>query len=265
MENLDIKIHAIKIGDFSVRFKGFGGIPSFDNIPCYVFLILEKNKAPVLVDTGFSKDHVPGVGSSCTQEKTLEESLKELGFLPDDIKKVILTHLHWDHTGNLHLFKKADIYVNKEEITGLLHLMPNEETYFVPMHFMDMMDKFILTDNNYEISENICLCKTGYHTYGHQVVKIKTNNRTVVLAGDAPFSYADLWKQIPQSAWQLYKKSEGSKFYWEDEVCFGIEHFLEDRHIENIKPPEQGLPKFKKGENWVIGHDPMIFKKKYLF
>jgi glyoxylase-like metal-dependent hydrolase (beta-lactamase superfamily II) len=255
------KITPIKTGNFSVRFQGLGNrLPSFENIPCFVFLIEEKNQSPILVDTGFSPFHVPGSGSDFKIEKNLEESLFDLGYLPGDIKKIIMTHLHWDHTGNLPLFKDADIYVNKDEITGLLHLMPNEETYFAPNFFIESLDKFILTKDCFSISENIEIYKTGYHTLGHQVVRVFTGEKTIVLSGDAPFCYSDLWKKIPFSAWEIYRNEKGKRFYWKEGIREKIADFLEKRNIENLKPEEMDAPVFQKDEIVYTAHDPFLDK-----
>ncbi|MDY0133288.1 MAG: MBL fold metallo-hydrolase [Desulforegulaceae bacterium] len=255
------EIIPIKIGNFSVRFQDLGvKLPSIENIPCFVFLIKEKNNSPILVDTGFSPFHVPGSGSDFKIEKSLEQSLEDLGYFPKDIKKIIMTHLHWDHTGNLPLFKNADIYVNKDEITGLLHLMPNEETYFAPDYFVESLDRFILTNHSFKISENIEIVKTGFHSFGHQVVKVRTNGKTIVLAGDAPFSYSDLWKIIPDFAWEMYRKEKGKQFYWKEGISEKIVKFLEKRKIENSKPFEMKAPVFEKDDIVYIAHDTSLDK-----
>lgn len=257
MVNICPKITPIKNGDFSVRFNKLGNLPGFENIPCFSFLI-EDGESPVLVDTGFHPSHVPGVGSDSKVERGMEESLNGLGYSVSDIKTIILTHLHWDHTGNLPLFKNAKIYVNRDEVLGLLHLMPNEETYFAPDFFIDSMDKFELIKGSFKLNENIEIVQTGFHTMGHQVVKVRIEEKIIVLSGDAPFTYSDLWKKVPAEAWSAYRKKFGSKFYWKDGIREKIEAFLKSRGIENLKPPEMEGPVFSKGEKWIISHDPNL-------
>lgn len=72
----------------------------FDTFGSTIYVLkLEKN---ILIDT--------------SSEDNQEELLKDLGELklkPEDIDLVVLTHNHWDHTGNLNLFKRAEIITNE--------------------------------------------------------------------------------------------------------------------------------------------------------
>lgn len=38
------------------------------------------------------------------------------GVAPENIKTVIMTHLHWDHAGNNGLFQNARFYVQQREL-----------------------------------------------------------------------------------------------------------------------------------------------------
>jgi len=81
-------INKIKNNLFQLHFKKFGS--------CVYLLLLEFK---ILIDT-----------SSSDNKQELVEDLKELMIKPEDISIVLLTHQHWDHTGNLELFSNADIY-----------------------------------------------------------------------------------------------------------------------------------------------------------
>jgi hydroxyacylglutathione hydrolase len=71
---------------------------------CAYLLKLSKN---ILIDTS-SKDN----------GEELIHDLKEAGLKPEEINIILLTHSHWDHTGNVDLFKNAKIY-KKENIERL--------------------------------------------------------------------------------------------------------------------------------------------------
>lgn len=81
-------INKIKGNVFQFCFKQFGS--------CVYLLKLDKN---ILIDTG-----------SKSNESELLDNLKELGLDKSDIDIVILTHLHYDHDGNVELFGKAKVY-----------------------------------------------------------------------------------------------------------------------------------------------------------
>jgi glyoxylase-like metal-dependent hydrolase (beta-lactamase superfamily II) len=72
----------------------------FDTFGSTVYVLkLEKN---ILIDTS-SKDN----------REELIKDLNELKLSPENIDIIILTHSHWDHTGNLSIFKNAKIITNK--------------------------------------------------------------------------------------------------------------------------------------------------------
>lgn len=45
--------------------------------------------------------------------------LRQIGYHPDDIKRVIFTHLHFDHTGKPSLFKNAEFFASEEEVEDM--------------------------------------------------------------------------------------------------------------------------------------------------
>ena len=57
--------------------------------------------------------------------QVLEHQLSLAGYKPTDITDVILSHLHWDHCGNLNLFDHADIYFNPSELKSNPNIPPD--------------------------------------------------------------------------------------------------------------------------------------------
>lgn len=87
-------IKQLKPNVIRINFKEFGSC---------VYLIKLKDKF-IMIDTG-SPDTVI----------ELKESLAELGIKREDIKLVILTHFHYDHTGGLVLLRKIPVYASKKD------------------------------------------------------------------------------------------------------------------------------------------------------
>ncbi len=85
-------ITKIKENIFQLHFKEFGSC---------VYLIRLKDKN-IVIDT-----------SSEINRSGLIQSLSSLKMKPEDIDIVLLTHSHPDHTGNIGLFKNAEIYSEK--------------------------------------------------------------------------------------------------------------------------------------------------------
>lgn len=120
---------------------------SFRNFGSYVYL-LKKEK--MLIDT-----------SSRENRNELLSDLKELGLNANDIKIVLLTHLHWDHSGNITLFKKAKVYASFIEIEDF---QKNKCLFGPPAEFDDSKIK-ILPLSALEI-KNIKVIETPGHSRG---------------------------------------------------------------------------------------------------
>lgn len=72
------------------------------NVDSNVYLISLKDS--IIIDTGPRASY-----------DTLKEELSKITDL-EKVKKVILTHIHYDHAGNIDLFPNAEIYASKKEI-----------------------------------------------------------------------------------------------------------------------------------------------------
>ena len=105
-------INKIKPDIFQLYFKEFSS--------CIYLLKLEKN---ILIDTGSEE-----------AENEFLEDLKQLAIKPEEIDIIILTHSHWDHIGNINLFKNATIYDHKN-INKLK--LKDFEIFKVPGHTKD--------------------------------------------------------------------------------------------------------------------------------
>ena len=67
--------------------------------------IVEKSTG-ILIDCGISR-------------KQLNYRLKEIGYCPEDIDYVLLTHDHFDHSKNIHTFDKSIVYTAKGNLPEL--------------------------------------------------------------------------------------------------------------------------------------------------
>ncbi|WHH57276.1 N-acyl homoserine lactonase family protein [Petroclostridium sp. X23] len=99
--------------------------------PVQAFLI-ESSEGYVLYDTGCNpasmgpngrwplefQQKVPYYGN---EECSTLNRLKQLGVAPDDIKWVILSHMHNDHAGCVEYFPKSKFIVHKDEFDAAVH------------------------------------------------------------------------------------------------------------------------------------------------
>jgi glyoxylase-like metal-dependent hydrolase (beta-lactamase superfamily II) len=75
------------------------------------------SEKPILIDTGMKGDWSPS-GKTYENVEHPDAILAKVGFAPEDIEDVILTHLHFDHAGNLDRFPNATFHVQRAEYEG---------------------------------------------------------------------------------------------------------------------------------------------------
>ena len=90
-------------------------------IPCIDWILKSRETGEViLVDAGPTDDQAWATKYHVPLEReagqTLEEELVRHGLKPDDIRTVLVTHLHWDHAYGLLKLKNAEIIVQRREI-----------------------------------------------------------------------------------------------------------------------------------------------------
>ena len=264
------RIYPVPAGRFTVTFnlEGFPPFPGIKNIPSYLFLVVDENGEAVVVDTGFDIDNIPGIDSHgvCNINGQIPDLIKKTGIDPVKIKKIILTHMHWDHTAGIKHFPEAEIYVQAGEIGCLFNLMENEEISFNPGHWFHRLDNFVLLDGNSEILPGIEVIRTGGHTPGHQAVKIQCENRSVMLIGDLPFSYEWLWTRLPAVYWEKFREIKGEKFYWKDELLPEIERWYRGKKFTSDKILKDLTTKDVQtmADILVFSHEKNLTEKKYL-
>jgi N-acyl homoserine lactone hydrolase len=128
-----MKMHIIGCGRMLLDSSGLletepGAKTEWVDIPVSTFLF-DHPDGPVLYDTacdpeGMSKNW-PECNKSVSPHEAgpgeyLPERQKQLGLTPDDIRTVVISHLHTDHAGCLKLFKKARVFAAEREHTEAL-------------------------------------------------------------------------------------------------------------------------------------------------
>jgi glyoxylase-like metal-dependent hydrolase (beta-lactamase superfamily II) len=164
-----------------------------------------------------SKDHAVVVDAGCTAEVAARrgrkhlrrpaESLEALGVDCARVPYVVLSHLHYDHAGNLEDFPAAKFVVQEEEMafwTGryagrgqFRTLVETEDVlYLVRENFRG---RVLFAAGSREVVPGIEVHKAGGHSAGLQVVRVKTGRGNVVLASDATHFYANIEEDRPYS------------------------------------------------------------------
>lgn len=97
-----------------------------------ICLLVDTDQGPVLVDTGLGlHDHEapsalmrffrPLFGILHRPGECALRQVEQLGIRPEDIRHIVLTHLHFDHAGGLPDFPRAKVHVHRREVETLKH------------------------------------------------------------------------------------------------------------------------------------------------
>ena len=87
--------------------------------------LIDTGSEVILVDTGMAleaPDMVPTRDATIflgTRIKDYVSALRDLGYVPEQVSKILVTHKHPDHTGELRSFPNAKIYMAPEEADAL--------------------------------------------------------------------------------------------------------------------------------------------------
>lgn len=240
---MNYRIFPLYNGAFTVRFGIEQAFSDIKNIPSFCFLLLGDDDTPVLVDTGFDRNWIPGINSTALRkpENELVAALSKFGLNPSDIKLIIQTHLHWDHTGGMRLFPHARFVVQAQELLYLQKLPQVEECSYCPAHWLPLMDSFAVVNGTTDIRPGLRVHLTGKHTGGHQAVEVTTASGQYILGGDAPFNYDYMWKSIPEKYWEKFRQGPGYNQFWKARVRSQLDAFLNSRSITDADVPLQNV------------------------
>mgnify|MGYP002176703819 FL=1 len=148
----------------------------------YFVWVLKSEHEVILVDTGFDVDEAHRRSRPIIRAP--QKALSALNLRPEDITKIIITHLHYDHAGSLKDFPKAKFYVQAAELAYATGPCMCEDTLRMPYtgeHICDIVralytGKVIFSDGDMEVSPGVTVHCVGGHSRGLQVVRVKTQN-----------------------------------------------------------------------------------------
>ncbi len=221
-----IKVHAIQTGSISVKEnflkqKGRGFLSKLnivlgnsyaDFMPIWVWVI-EHPEGIIVVDTGdiaesghsdFYKNESMGTKFSLkamsnkrkiSKQDELDIQLLRVGIRPEQVSKLVLTHLHGDHTDGLKFFPHHEIIVNENEYRKPYGNLPTTyPKWFSPELVSFSKNRIEFFDEAYAITrtEDILLVPTPGHTHHHCSVMLKTDHADILFAGDVSYKHQQL-------------------------------------------------------------------------
>jgi glyoxylase-like metal-dependent hydrolase (beta-lactamase superfamily II) len=168
----------------------------------FVWAIVGRD-ASFVVDTGFDEE------AARRRKRNLlicpATGLEAIGIRREQIADIIVTHLHYDHAGNLGLFPNAVFHLQDDEMA---YATGRHMGHHALSHAYDVDSVVHMVRNVYagrvrfhrgdaELAPGVTIHRVGGHTAGLQVVRVHTRRGWVVLASDASHYYANIRRRSP--------------------------------------------------------------------
>ena len=163
--------------DKNVRYRG-----SLQNY------LIDTGDEVILVDTGLpagTPEEVPDENSPLYTGKDIcsyMDAFAALGYKPEQVTKILLTHKHGDHSGELRSFPHAKIFVNAEEI-GAAELQGLDNV--LPVTFTD--GAYHNFPDSQKIRDGVYYIKAKGHTNGNSIIIVEADGLFYMLHGDITY------------------------------------------------------------------------------
>lgn len=219
-----MKIHAIQTGRVTIKKlqlhgKGKGALRLVNTmvskdwtepLPIYAWVI-EHPEGIILIDTGetakisntnyFTWWHPYfklAVREQVSQQDEINSQLKQLGISTNDVRWVIMTHLHTDHAGGIYHFPKSEFIISKTEYKSAAGFKGKASGY-LPQHWPSWFNPTLIHYNDgpfesfkssYKVTKkgDVVIVPTPGHTPGHQSVILKGKALDYFFAGDTSYT-----------------------------------------------------------------------------
>lgn len=217
-----MKLYAFSSGALTIGkgvLQNFGPMDPPIQIPVG-FFVIQHPQGNVLYDTGnndkiitdpsYWGKWIDGLKPVRTPDVAIDVQLQKIGLAPDDIKYVVISHMHLDHAGNIAKFPNSTIVMQRDEIA--YGMWPDEPFTgpFIPADAAvlrapvgsdkpNAFDMLILEgDLDLFRDGSVIVKRARGHTKGHQMMVVRLpNTGTTVLTGDNVYFRENVEKHIP--------------------------------------------------------------------
>jgi N-acyl homoserine lactone hydrolase len=155
-------------------------------VPCF---LVRHPDGDLMWDTGMSRTRTD-LGDWAAPGPRLDEQLQVIGLSPADVRFLVISHGHWDHSGNAGLFGRSTWIVNPAERASMF----DDES-----HVSQAMDDYgalegaatrLITDDHDVFGDgSVVIVQAPGHTRGHMVLMLRLADAGPILLS------GDLWHQ----------------------------------------------------------------------
>ncbi len=244
MALIPYEIYAIKYGE-RVGTRGgmfvYGDPHDAPMAMDYFVWAIRNAERTIVIDVGYGREE--GERRGRTFLRSPADGLRLVGIEAIEVKEVIVTHMHYDHVGNLQLFPNARFHIQDEElayVTGRAMTHHVLRSSFALNDVLEMVrllygDRVVFHNGDDEVAPGVTVHHIPGHTRGLQSVRVHSERGSVVLASDAAHYYENLEKETP--------------FVTLENMFLMLEGF---RKLRKLAPTDAHI---------VPGHDPAVFER----
>jgi glyoxylase-like metal-dependent hydrolase (beta-lactamase superfamily II) len=169
----------------------------------YFVWVARRGDSIFAFDTGFANE--AAVRRRRESIRHPVDSLRLIGVDPDRVSDVIVTHLHYDHAGNLDRFPIARFHLQDREMAFATGRFMTHRELRAPFDLENVLqmvrhvysERAIFHDGDYELAPGLTMHRIGGHSAGLQSARIWTRRGWIVLASDASHLYDNFEKRRP--------------------------------------------------------------------
>ena len=155
---------------------------------CLQNYLIDTGDEVILVDTGLPAEFPDMVVDENTQiylgNRIVDymTAFRALGYRPEQVTKILVTHKHEDHTGELRSFPNAKIYLSPEEADALKLDGPN----VVRVQYKD--GPYHTFDASEKIADGVYLLPAKGHTKGNSIIVAESDGLFYMMHGDVTYT-----------------------------------------------------------------------------
>jgi N-acyl homoserine lactone hydrolase len=162
--------------------------------PCVAWLARGSDGSVILVDTG------PAVQTAVTAEMHMElhilpehridNAVRAAGVDPASVKKVLLTHLHFDHCGGGEYLPNAEFYVQRRELENAVGPVESQRRGYevgysgVTPGWLSVVERLRLVDGLVDLAPGVQILPLPGHTPGSAGAVFATSGGRIAVASD---------------------------------------------------------------------------------
>ncbi|MEM9969940.1 MAG: N-acyl homoserine lactonase family protein [Pseudomonadota bacterium] len=203
----DWQVYAIKYADRNARTRRdsfiFDDAHDAPHPMDYFMWLLRSGDRQILVDTGYDAAEADARARPILMAP--QAALAPLAVAPEAVDDLIVTHLHYDHAGGLHLFPNATLHMQAAEMayaTGPCMCHDVLRAPFTGEHVCEAVrrlyaGKVRFYEGDAEVADGVSVHRIGGHSRGLQCVRVRTASGWLVLASDAAHYYENFEAKKP--------------------------------------------------------------------